>query len=116
MTSNPMSYLEDPRVFFAAERTLLSWQRTAIAVIGLGLLSAARPAVAHGRLSSVFAVLFLCSGALAAVISAWQYTQFLKALSAPELPRGHMTWPGPALNTVLAAAAITMALWFVLST
>ena len=30
----------DPRVFFAAERTLLAWVRTAIALIGLGFVVA----------------------------------------------------------------------------
>jgi putative membrane protein len=30
----------DPRVFFAAERTLLAWARTGIAVMGLGFLVA----------------------------------------------------------------------------
>ena len=30
----------DPRVYFAAVRTLLAWVRTAIAVIGLGFLVA----------------------------------------------------------------------------
>ncbi len=33
-----MSYLDDPRVYFAAERTLLAWQRSAIALMGLGFV------------------------------------------------------------------------------
>jgi putative membrane protein len=30
----------DPRVFFAAERTLLAWIRTALALMGLGFVVA----------------------------------------------------------------------------
>ncbi|MFY8202182.1 MAG: YidH family protein, partial [Pirellula staleyi] len=30
----------DPRIYFAAERTLLAWLRTGIAIIGLGFLVA----------------------------------------------------------------------------
>lgn len=33
-----MSYLDDPRVFFAAEQTLLAWQRMGIALVGLGFV------------------------------------------------------------------------------
>ena len=32
-----MSYTADPRVLFAAERTLLAWQRSAIALMGIRL-------------------------------------------------------------------------------
>lgn len=31
-----MSDLNDPRVFFAAERTLLAWSRTALALMAFG--------------------------------------------------------------------------------
>lgn len=33
-----MSDLNDPRVFFAAERTLLAWTRTGIALMGFGFV------------------------------------------------------------------------------
>lgn len=36
-----MSYLDDPRVLFASERTLLAWQRAAIALMGFGFVALA---------------------------------------------------------------------------
>jgi putative membrane protein len=119
-----MSYLEDPRVFFAAERTLLAWQRTSIAVIGMGfvierfglflrLLNGGTLPPEHAGMSLILAVVFLLTGAVIAVLSAWQYRRFLKELSAPELPRGHLTWPGPVVNWLLATASVAMAVWFV---
>ena len=121
-----MSYLDDPRVFFAAERTLLAWQRTAVALIGLGFvverfglyirnIEAGDPARVHSSPSLFFGVAFLLLGAAIAVVSAIQFARFAHGLSPRERPPHRAVWFAPAVNYVLAAAAVAMAVWFVLT-
>jgi putative membrane protein len=40
MTQAPPDYSDDPRVYFAAERTLLAWVRTGLAMMGFGFVVA----------------------------------------------------------------------------
>jgi putative membrane protein len=118
-----MSYTADPRVLFAAERTLLAWQRTAIALMGFGFvverfglfLQVAGHQSASGAsrgFSLAAGVLLLLLGAAVALISARQFRQIAKNLDPAVIPPGYWTHIGVALNVVIALIAVALALHF----
>jgi putative membrane protein len=86
-----MSYLDDPRVLFAAERTVLAWQRTAIALMGFGFvverfglflrMVSHEPLSASQRGFSLWlGVCLLAIGAGVAVTSALQFRAVVRGL------------------------------------
>lgn len=119
-----MSYLDDPRVLFAAERTLLAWQRTAIALMGFGFvverfglflrLVNGQPLSPSQRGFSLWlGVLLLLLGAGVSVVSALQFRTVLRSLGEKEVPRGYWTGLGLWINATLAAVALALAVHFV---
>ena len=116
-----MTSERDPRVFFAAERTLLAWVRTAIGLIGLGFVVARfglflRLVRAHGEAdvgssipSIVFGFLLSLAGAAVAASATWQHRRFCRTLAAPELPDRYSIRLGPVLGSAVAAAGIVLA-------
>ena len=119
-----MSELNDPRVFFAAERTLMAWTRTAIALMafgfaverfGLFLYMFLLTQGDHARRTGSFwvGVSFIFFGAAVAVVSVVQYRGVLKTLKPVEIPQGYWVNTGVYTNLLLAIFGIGMMGYFV---
>jgi putative membrane protein len=107
-----VSDLNDPRVLFAAERTLLAWNRTASGLIALGFFidrGSLLAALGTGRgLAIAIGLAFIVLGVVLNVLSVLQYRRSLASLNPAEIPPGY--WPNLAVVTSLAVALLGLLL------
>lgn len=110
----------DPRVFFAAERTLLAWIRTAIGLIGLGfvvarfglflqLLDRQQGAAASHHVSPWLGVGLALLGTATAALSSWQHRRFCRSLGEADLPPGYRTGAALAIGFGVSIAGVVLA-------
>lgn len=110
-----MSDLNDPRVFFAAERTLLAWNRTAIALMAFGFaierfglflqMTARDPAaVPDTALSLWIGTALVLLGAVSAALATLQYRRALATLRPVEIPDRY--WVNLPVFVTIAVAVL----------
>jgi len=114
----------DPRVFFAAERTLLAWVRTGLGLVGMGFVVAKfglfvrllNPSAGHADHAWVvpIGIALALLGAIASGVAAWQHRRFCATLTVRDLPRNYRLTPGLALGYGVALAGLVLALVIVL--
>jgi putative membrane protein len=110
----------DPRIYFAAERTLLAWLRTGLAILGIGFLVArfglflrllhpehAPTGVPH--ISVFLGVAFVVVGSVSIAVSGWLHWRFSQGLQPDMLPRHYSMWWSLALAFIVAAMGLALA-------
>ena len=121
-----MSYLDDPRVLFAAERTLLAWQRSAIALMAFGFVVERfglflrmvnnQPLTLSQRGFSLWlGVGLLVVSAIISITASLQYRRIISSLGPREIPEAYWTKMGVWLNFLLAFISLSLAAHFLWS-
>ena len=116
----------DPRVYFAAERTLLAWIRTGITIMAFGFVVArfglflrllraeSGQEVSSGGVSPYLGAALVVIGVVAVSAGTKRYREFCRLLTRESLPSPHaevlplvLGWSLAALGVLLVAVLLT---------
>lgn len=119
-----MSELNDPRVLFAAERTLLAWTRTSLTFMAFGfvierfglfvhMLLQGKGEVLQRSASFWIGLLFIALGALSAIAAIGQFRKVVMTLKPIEIPQGYRINLGVFTNVVVALLGALLIVYLV---
>lgn len=117
---------QDPRVYFAAERTFLAWLRTGLGLIGVGFAvsrfglflrqirtaNSHLPAQATG-LSTWSGVALVALGVAVNASALWRHFRLVHELSSGTWKPGRVSGEAVALGVLLIAIGLGMAIYLI---
>jgi len=119
---------QDPRIYFAAERTLLAWIRTGLAMMGFGFVvarfglflreiqAAERTAALQSpRLSLWFGVALVAMGVIVTAAAAIHHRRLVGRLQQGTWNSLHVSHSGEWVAAVLAGVGILVAIYLLVS-
>lgn len=110
-----MSELHDPRVFFSAERSLLSWNRTSLALITFGFFinrsGLMLPLVSDEQaekemLFAWLGIAFIAIGSVCSLYAVRLFKQIVASLGPEEIPPGYRVNWSTAPNVLVSVLGL----------
>jgi len=114
-----MSDLPDPRVLFAAERTLLAWNRTSISIMAFGFVierfglflqitGREESKIFHRHISLIVGESFILLASFLAIYSIVQHKRILRTLLTQDVPAGYNRSVGMIANGIIGVLGIVL--------